>query len=195
MNDLVVHNDTSWRSAHPASRRAARMFRFEAQDRRETRPLPLTERNRNRAHNHRQQHSHNQMINTARLRRKPSRDRKGALPRWSSCRSIASILLERSPKIAERDHESHCLGRAWIEAQRDVEPSCVLRDRVNNDAPDPDGIGCVNDALRRIAKQRSPQAAALVIAIHGQPRQNDDRDRIWHVPPESAWDAPQCNSA
>ena len=63
-------------------------------------------------------------------------------------------LAERRPKIAERGHQGHGFGRARIEAECDVESSRILWDRVDYDPPNPDGIGRLSDAPRRIAKRR-----------------------------------------
>lgn len=110
-------------------------------------------------------------------------------------RSHRSAGFKCSPKIPERDHKSHCFSRAGIEAERDVESPRLFRDSVDNDPPNPDDIGRLSDAPRRIAKHCPPQPASLVIAIHRQPGQDHDRDRIRHVSPELPRNAGLCDGA
>ncbi len=54
--------------------------------------------------------------------------------------------FERSAKIPEPNHQRHRLSRTRIEAQRDIKLPRFFRNRVDNDAPDSNGIGRVCDA-------------------------------------------------
>ena len=66
---------------------------------------------------------------------------------------------------------------------------------MDNDPPNPNGIGRLNDSPRRIAKHRPPQPMSLVAASHRQPGQDHDWDRIRHVPPELPRNACLCDGA
>ena len=108
---------------------------------------------------------------------------------------MRSVGFECSAKIPETDHKRHGFSRARIEAQGDVEPSRLLGDCVDNDAPNPDGIGRLSDTARGVAKHGAPQSTSLVTEIHRQPGQDHDRDGIRHISSELTTDDRVCDSA
>jgi len=57
---------------------------------------------------------------------------------------------------------------------------------VNDHAPDSDGVCGLCHASRGIAKQSPAKTASLIRLIDGEAGQNNYRNRIGHVPPESA---------
>jgi len=61
---------------------------------------------------------------------------------------------------------------------------------MDDDPPNANRIGGLGYAARRIAKQSTSQAASqiatMIAAIHRQPGQHRNRNRIRHVPPKPA---------
>ena len=76
------------------------------------------------------------------------------------------------PKVCQSHHQRHWFARARVEAKLDIEVLRFVRNGVNNDSTNPNGIGCLDHASCGVAEQGSAHAVSLPVAIHGEARQH-----------------------
>src|SRR6185503_20687008 len=74
--------------------------------------------------------------------------------------------FEGGANVLKRHHKSHRFGGTRIESQCDIEFSRIIGDSVHHDPPNPDGVGRLSGAIRRIAKHRASQATSLLTPIN-----------------------------
>jgi len=94
-------------------------------------------------------------------------------------------VREAGAQVGERGHEDHRIERRWIESQSAVEGDSIVRERMDEETTNADGVGREDDPSRRVLKKRSAKAMPVARLIHREPRKDNDRDRIRHVAAES----------
>src|SRR5580698_5448403 len=95
-------------------------------------------------------------------------------------------LRENCANVGEGDHEHHGFEWAGIEAEGEVEALRVVRDGVDDDAANADGVCGVGNAAGGVTKQGASDAPALPVLVDGEACEYDDRDGAGHVAAEAA---------
>ena len=83
---------------------------------------------------------------------------------------VSRTLTKRDANILQRYNERHWLAGAFGKAEGNIESARILRDGVNDHSTNANGIGCMGDSHRRIAKQRTADAPTLPGFVNCEPR-------------------------
>ena len=73
-----------------------------------------------------------------------------------------------------------------------IEPPCPLRNRVHQNGADASDIRSLQGAQYGITQKSWPDLFPLIVLMDGQPADDHDWHRIWHVAPNTTWRMHVC---
>src|SRR5450830_140200 len=96
--------------------------------------------------------------------------------------------FEAVAHVRECDHERHRFYRGRIKAEAEIKHLSLSRNSMYQNPADADGFGRMHNTSCTVTHERPAEATALICTIDGQSRKHSDRDRdrVWHIAPETS---------